>query len=99
MNNTLITNKESPVLELKNSEDEDSIPSWVISTTIEHLENDIIQSDESNILINSDDYSTDHQVTFNFAKSIRSLYAKREKTMITMRRITRLKECMKLPSK
>ena len=71
----------------------------IISPITVYLEEDIIPSDGSNILVESDDPSTDHQVTQTCCQKFsRVVYAKRTKTTIViMRRTPSPNEDMKLP--
>ena len=63
-----------------------------------YLEEDSIPSLGSNILVDSDDPSTDHQVTQTCQKFSRIVHAKRTKTTIMiMRRTPSPKEDMELP--
>ena len=68
-NKSLKTNKEFPILKPETSEDEDSVPSGIITPTTIHLETDDSESNE----INSSDDSNDHHLGLSHIQLCRSL--------------------------
>ena len=75
-NKSLKTNKEFPILKPETSEDEDSVPSGIITPTTIHLETDDSESNEINSSDDSNDHHLGHQVMSNFTEVPKNLSCK-----------------------